>query len=105
MKLCLLLVAVAMQLTACLSIPGDGIVRVVGEIVTETSCAVSLADPKDPDRVLDTKPVHGQFSVNFLVPSTLRSYVVSLSCNGALFGTRHVTRPQRQAADFGRVTL
>ena len=100
-----LLAVVAMQLTACVSIPADGIVRAVGEVVTDASCVVSLSSPEDPSRALDAKPVQGEFAVNFMVPPTLKAYVVSLSCNGDLLSTKHVVRPQKQAADFGRIAL
>ena len=97
------MVVVATQLSACVSIPGDGAVRAVGEVVSETSCAVSLSDPEVPGRVLETKAVEGQFAVTFVVPPSRSNYIVSLSCNGATLVTSMVARPQRQPVDFGRV--
>lgn len=94
-----------MHLTACVTIPADGIVRAVGEVVTDASCVISLSSPEDPDRVLDAKTVQGEFAVNFMVPPKIKAYVVSLSCNGDLLGTKHVIRPQKHAADFGRISL
>ena len=104
-----LVVVLAALLTSCISIPGDGIVRVTGEIAApeevETSCVLSLSDAQDQSRQLDTKVVSGKFAVNFMVPPKPKSYVVGLSCNDASLGTMLVSRPQKQAADFGRVAL
>lgn len=108
MRLYLFLLLAAL-LTSCISISGDGIVRVTGEIIdpkkVEASCVLSLLDVHDHTRQLDTRSVSGKFAVNFMVPPKSKSYVVGLSCNDQSLGTLLVNRPQKQAADFGRIAL
>jgi hypothetical protein len=109
MRIPLAIAGLALSLSGCVGIPGDGIVQVVGEIVPSSEddpgCSLSLHNAAEPERVLEAKGVSGRFTVNFMVPPTRSSYLVELSCGGASKGTIVVSRPQREAADFGRVAL
>ena len=108
MRLSLVFLLAAL-LASCISIPGDGIVRVTGEILApegvKTSCVLSLLDAQNQSRQLDTKVVSGKFAVNFMAPPKPKKYIVGLTCNDASLGTMVINRPQKQAADFGRVAL
>ena len=92
-----------------LIIPGDGIVRVAGEVVsplgTDIPCDVLLRSTVEPGRVLETRSVTGQFTYNFMVPPTHASYFLDLVCGSVSKGALVVTRPQETAADFGRIAL
>jgi len=103
------IVGLVVVITSCISIPGDGIIQVVGEIVPSpdsgASCSLSLRSPTEPDRVLESREVAGQFTVNFMVPPNRNSYLVELHCSDASKGAILVARPQREEADFGRIAL
>ena len=109
MRTLLLISGIVLAATSCVGIPGDGIVRVTGDLVSprgsDIPCNLLLRSTVEPGRVLETTVVTGEFAYNFMVPPTHQTYLVEVVCAGATKGTMVVTRPQQRAADFGRIAL